>query len=209
MRDLIFILVINIFTRAPVCVMVHIILKREKKSAQVPSTSPRTHVTSHVAPPTYFCKPPCVWKYGGSSDSTAARPKFIAPVFTWKAMSKHANGALANEELGRRVRGKVPAGRVVCRRPLGVYRFGFTSLIELPSVRVLQGRNSARRQLDAEVWNWAEISPGKPRLKAFSSRCWRCFRRLFECASRLLLFFCYRRVRGDAWISNCCGLDVH
>lgn len=56
--------------------------KKKTISAQVPSTSPRTHVTSHVAPPTYFCKPPCVWKYGGTSDSTAARPKFIAPVFT-------------------------------------------------------------------------------------------------------------------------------
>lgn len=74
----------KLYAKALVCATLHIILKRKKTtiSAQVPSTSPRTHVTSHVAPPTYFCKPPCVWKYGGTSDSTAARPKFIAPVFT-------------------------------------------------------------------------------------------------------------------------------
>lgn len=58
--------------------------QHNKTFAQAPCTSPRTHVTSHVAPPTYFCKPPCVWKYGGTSDSTTTRPKFIAQIFTWK-----------------------------------------------------------------------------------------------------------------------------
>lgn len=91
-----------------------------------------------------------VWRHQRLHRRSA---KVYCSGFHVKAMSKYANGALANQELGRCERGEVLARRVVGLRPPEVPRFGFTSLIEVPSVRVPQGRNSARRQLDAEVWN--------------------------------------------------------
>lgn len=114
--------------------------------------SPRTHVTSDVAPPTYFCKPPCVWKYGGSSDTTNTRSKFIVQLFTWKAMNEYANRGVGNEDLGGRKRRKALAGSGVGLRTHEFPRSLFTSLIEVPLVRVPQGKKLRKTgRVDAEV----------------------------------------------------------
>lgn len=96
-----------------------------------------------------------VWRHQRLHRRSA---KVYCSGFHVEAMSKRASGALANEQLGLCEQGEVPAGRVLCRRPPETHRFGFTSLIGLP-VQAPQGRNSARRQPDAEVWKSTEISP--------------------------------------------------
>lgn len=116
--------------------------------------SPRTHVTSDVAPPTYFCKPPCVWKYGGSSDTTSTRPKFTLQLFTWKAMNEHVHRGVGNEDIGGRKRRKALAGRGAGPRTHEFPGSLFTSLIEVPLVRVPPGKRLRKTgRVDAEVFS--------------------------------------------------------
>lgn len=92
-----------------------------------------------------------VWRHQRSHYHSA---KVYCSGFHVKAMSEYADGALGNEELGGCGRGQVLAERVVGPRPAKVPRFRFTSLIEVPLVRVPQGKNLRKTgRVDAEVWN--------------------------------------------------------
>lgn len=177
-------------------------------SSRVPSTSPRTHVTSHVAPPTYFCKPPCVWKYGGTSDSSAARPKFIAPVFTWKRWVNTPTERSPTKNSDGANQGKFPRGE----SSVGVHQ-RFTDLASPPWLNCLQ--SGYRREETPQDGSWTRKFGTK--LKSpLESLDWRHLEVAagdalgdILSALRRLFLFRYRRVRVDAWISNCCGLDVH
>lgn len=147
-----------------------------------------------------------VWRHQRLHRRSA---KVYCSGFHVKAMSKHANGALANEELGRCERRKVPAGRDDGRRR-------FTDLASPPWLNRLQ--SGYRREGTPKVGSWTRKFGTK--LKSLlESLDWRhlavaagdAFRDFLSALSTLFLFFlvCYRRVRGDAWISKCCGLDVH
>lgn len=114
--------------------------------------SPRTPVTSDVAPPTYFCKPPCVWKYGGPSDSSSARPKL--QLLTGEAMNELASGGVAKEALGGHVRKEALAGSVVGLRAPACPPTLSTSGTEVPLVRVPQEEKlRTTGRVDAEVFN--------------------------------------------------------
>lgn len=123
------------------------------QSTSAPScTSPRTHMTSHVAPPTYFCKPPCVWKYGGPSDTTCIRPKFIAQFFHVTAMNKYVNRGVGNEECGGCKPRKGLPERSVGLRLAELPRLLCASVIEVPVVRVPQGKKLLKTgRVDTEV----------------------------------------------------------
>lgn len=98
--------------------------------------SPRTPVTSDVAPPTYFCEPPCAWKYGGPSDSGSARPKLV--LFTGKAMNESASGGVGDKDLGGHERKQALAGSVAGLRAPERPRSASTSGAEVPLVRPAQ-----------------------------------------------------------------------
>lgn len=72
--------------------------------------------------------------------------------FHVKAMNKYANQGLGNEELGDCKQRKASAERVVGLRPAEFPRFLFTSLIEVPLVRVPQGKKLRKTgRVDTEV----------------------------------------------------------
>lgn len=69
-----------------------------------------------------------------------------------RAMNKYANRGVGNEELGHREQGDVLAERVVGLWPAEFPRFLFTSLIEVPLVRVPQGKKLRKTgRVDTEV----------------------------------------------------------
>ncbi|KAM3600057.1 uncharacterized protein V6R79_016658 [Siganus canaliculatus] len=72
--------------------------------------------------------------------------------FHVKAMNKYAKRGFGDEELGGYKERKVLAGRVVGLWPAKFPRFRFTSLIEVPLVRVPQGKKLRKTgRVDTEV----------------------------------------------------------
>lgn len=72
--------------------------------------------------------------------------------FHVKAMNKYAIGGVVEEELGGCKQRKAHAGRVVGLWPAEFPRFVFTSLIEVPLVRVPQGEKLRKTErVDTEV----------------------------------------------------------
>ncbi len=69
-----------------------------------------------------------------------------------KAMNKYAKRGVGNEELGECKQRKELAQRVVGLWPAEFPRFRFTSLIEVPLVRVPQGKKLRKTgRVDTEV----------------------------------------------------------
>lgn len=69
-------------------------------------------------------------------------------------MNKYAHGGVAKEELGECKQRKGLAGRVVGLSPAEFPRYLFASLIEVPLVRVPQGKKLRKTgRVDTEVWN--------------------------------------------------------
>lgn len=90
-----------------------------------------------------------VWRHQRHYYYTA---KVYCSGFHVKAMNKYANRGVRNEEFGGCKQRKVLAERVVGLWPAEFPRFLFTSLIEVPLVRVPQGKKLRKTgRLDTEV----------------------------------------------------------